>query len=108
MSNYLITERIDDALVIRFTRPEIRNPLSIAVLDELHAIVDNLGSDGDIGKIIFTGTDNVFASGADLREISSVTTDRAREFALHGQSLLTKISQLPQTSIAAINGFCFG
>jgi enoyl-CoA hydratase len=108
MSNYLIAERRADGLVIRFTRPEMRNPLSVAVLEELHSIVDQVGGDNDIRKIIFTGTDNVFASGADLREISSITPDTASEFALYGQSLMTKISQMPQTSIAAINGFCFG
>ena len=97
----------DAVLTIQFDRPGIRNPLSISVLENLRASLDDLGSNG-IKAIIFTGMDDVFASGADLREIASVTPETAREFALRGQTLMTKISTLPQKTIAAINGFCFG
>jgi len=97
----------DAVLTIQFDRPGIRNPLSISVLENLRASLDDFGSNG-IKVIIFTGMDDVFASGADLREIASVTPETATEFALRGQTLMTKISTLPQKTIAAINGFCFG
>jgi enoyl-CoA hydratase len=69
-------------------------------------ICDQLGDETDV--VIFTGTADVFASGADLREIAEVTSDIATEFARRGQSLMWKIASLPQTTIAAINGYCFG
>jgi len=97
----------DAVLTIQFDRPGIRNPLSISVLENLRASLDDLGSNG-IKAIIFTGMDDVFASGADLREIASVKPETATEIALRGQTLMTKISTLPQKTIAAINGFCFG
>jgi enoyl-CoA hydratase/carnithine racemase len=103
MSNSLIIEEFERAVVVRFNRPEIRNPLSVKVLCELHRIVDKVV---DGRALIFTGSEDVFASGADLREISAVTVESAREFSLRGQSLMTKISLLP--AIAAINGYCFG
>ena len=103
MSNRLVVEEHKRAVVVRFTRPEIRNPLSVEVLDELHRIVDGTG-DGQ--RLIFTGSDDVFASGADLREISNVTAESAKQFSLRGQSLMTKISE--RFAIAAINGYCFG
>jgi enoyl-CoA hydratase len=81
----------------------MRNPLSVDVLCELHRIVDTV-VDGRV--LIFTGSKDVFASGADLREISGVTVESAREFSLRGQSLMMKISLLQ--TIAAINGYCFG
>jgi enoyl-CoA hydratase len=34
--------------------------------------------------------------------------ENAAEFARRGQDLMAKIAILPQTTIAAINGFCFG
>lgn len=108
MSNNLATEQIDDSLLIRFTRPKVRNPLSVAVLDELHTITDKCVDRPELSRIIFTGTDNVFASGADLREIDSISPGSARAFALRGQSLMTKVTRLPQITIAAINGYCFG
>jgi enoyl-CoA hydratase/carnithine racemase len=71
-------------------------------------VTDNILIDQTIQTVIFTGTDNVFASGADLREIAKVNGDTAREFALRGQTLMTKIAAMPHTTIAAVNGFCFG
>ncbi len=71
-------------------------------------MTDNILIDQTIQTVIFIGTDNVFASGADLREIAKVNGDTAREFALRGQTLMTKIAAMPQTTIAAVNGFCFG
>ncbi|MFN0278398.1 MAG: enoyl-CoA hydratase/isomerase family protein [Pyrinomonadaceae bacterium] len=100
-------ERIGKTLVIRFIRPQIRNPLSVVVLEQLDEIIDSPLND-EIDDVIFTGTDDIFASGADLREIAKVTAETAREFAMRGQDLMTKIASLSQTTIAAINGYCFG
>lgn len=109
MSNPIVVESIAENLIVRFNRPEIRNPLSVAVLEKLHAVIDQASGDRKIKKIIFTGKDDVFASGADLREIAHVKGETAaREFALRGQLLMRKIESAPQATIAAINGFCFG
>ena len=104
----LTVERVDRRVTVRFTRPEIRNPLSVSVLDELHEIVDRCEGSSDVDALIFTGIANVFASGADLREIAAVAPESSSEFARRGQSLMQKISDMPQMTIAAINGYCFG
>jgi len=106
VSEYLVTETIGDAFVVRFTRPEIRNPLSRWVVERLHQIVDGIPHDDS--RVIFTGSEDTFASGANLNEIAALSSDDAPEFALLGQSLMQKIDELPQLVIAAINGFCFG
>jgi len=104
MSNELSTEVRDGTLIVQFTRPEIRNPLSTSVLDRLYKVLNETRS----GRIIFTGSAESFASGADLREIAMMTPESAMSFAEYGQQLMTKVSQLPQLTIAAINGYCFG
>ncbi|MEO6655014.1 MAG: enoyl-CoA hydratase/isomerase family protein [Pyrinomonadaceae bacterium] len=106
MSIELEIEQRSGIRIVRFTRPEIRNPLSITVLEQIDAIVDGLSS--DVATVIFTGAGDAFASGADLREIAEVTSDTAKEFALRGQRLMAKIDALPQMTIAGINGYCFG
>ncbi|HEY0429280.1 MAG TPA: enoyl-CoA hydratase/isomerase family protein [Pyrinomonadaceae bacterium] len=103
MSNFVLTENIGENLIIQFNRPEIRSPLSVAVLEKLDEILDEIR---DNQTIIFTGQDDVFASGADLREIAKVSKENAKEFASRGQNLMNKIAG--RNSIAAINGFCFG
>ncbi len=108
MSNAIELEFYDENLIIRFNRPEIRSPLSIFVLDELYKILDETAQNKSIEKIIFTGKDDVFASGADLREIAQINENTANEFALRGQTLMNRIADSDKLTIAAINGFCFG
>ena len=106
MSNPFILERIGQILIVRFDRPESRNPLSIAVLEGLRSVIDSLGA--DVSRLIFTGTEDVFASGADLREIAEIDGQSAGELALRGQALMQRIADLPVRTIAAVNGYCFG
>ncbi len=105
MSNAILTEHSANRLVIRFNNVSERNPLSIGVLVELHAILDDCLENGPI-RIVFTGTGDIFASGANLREIALITGESAPEFARRGQTLMDKIARLDST--AAVNGICFG
>ncbi|MFN0141620.1 MAG: enoyl-CoA hydratase/isomerase family protein [Pyrinomonadaceae bacterium] len=98
----------DRTMIVRFTRPEIRNPLSVSVVEGLSNVIDGFAAGGDLKAVIFTGTGDIFASGADLREIAGLTPNVAREFAERGQRLMTKISAMPMKTIAAVNGYCFG
>jgi enoyl-CoA hydratase len=108
MFSALNIKKVAGVVIIQFNRPEIRSPLSIFVLDELQEILERVSESSTTEAIIFTGKNNVFASGADLREIAKVTKDTAREFALRGQGVLHKINESGKKTIAAVNGFCFG
>jgi enoyl-CoA hydratase len=94
--------------IVRLNRPAERNQLSVATLAELDAAVSALTTHTDIPIIVFTGTDDVFASGANIRELRSLTPETASEFAQRGQRLFQKLSAAPQLTIAAINGYCMG
>jgi enoyl-CoA hydratase len=106
MSNAIEVEQSEDKLVIKFIRPEIRNPLSVFVLDEIDEVLSDAAT--SIKEIVFSGSENIFASGADLREIESLSPTESREFAERGQRLMQIISKVPQTTTARINGFCYG
>ena len=93
---------------IIFNRPKERSPLSIEVLETLHQIIDQIVKNAKLKTVIFTGREDVFASGANLREIALVTGATAREYAMRGQNLMRKITEMPQETIAFVNGFCFG
>lgn len=103
----LIIEESDKVCVIRFNNLAERNPLSIQIQIELERILSETIL--KCPAIIFTGTQNVFASGANLREIAALKTEsEIREFGLRGQNLMQKIYNAPCLTIAAVNGFCFG
>ena len=104
----LTAETFNQSAVIRFTRPEIKNPLSIETLESLKSIFADLESNKNITKIIFTGSGDTFASGANLNEIAATSADNARAFALRGQSLMQTIYHSKKLTIAAIDGFCMG
>jgi enoyl-CoA hydratase len=97
-----------DSAVIQFNRPATRNPLSVSVLEALDEILSPLLSSSNVNRIIFTGTNDVFASGANIREVSLLTNADAREFAARGQCLMQKIAEAQALTIAAVNGYCMG
>ncbi|MDT7541639.1 MAG: enoyl-CoA hydratase [Acidobacteriota bacterium] len=104
----IVVEERDSLAVIRLNRPTERNPLSISTLEELDAVVSALSTRVDLRALIFTGMGDVFASGANIRELQLLTHNTAHEFARRGQRLMQKIADAPQLTIAAINGYCMG
>lgn len=104
----IVVEMRDTSAIVRLNRPAERNPLSVATLEELDAAVSAHIPRAGVSSIIFTGTGNVFASGANIRELRALTPDAALEFARRGQRLMQKISDAPQPTIAAVNGYCMG
>ncbi|MDT5062137.1 MAG: enoyl-CoA hydratase [Acidobacteriota bacterium] len=104
----VIVEAHSAFAILRINRPAERNSLSVATLKELDAVVSSLIARTDINAIIFTGTSDVFASGADIRELRALTPATAGEFAKRGQRLFQKIADAKQLTIAAINGYCMG
>lgn len=104
----VILEHRGASAVIRLNLPAERNPLSISTLNALDEILSRLASRPEINRIIFTGAGDVFASGANIREVSTLKSEEARAFALRGQRLMQKVADAPALTIAAVNGYCMG
>jgi enoyl-CoA hydratase len=104
-----IVTKLDGALaVIRFNRPTQRNPLSISTLHDLESILLALIPRDDVKALIFTGTADVFASGANIRELAQLNSLSALRFSQLGQRVFQTIADASQLTIAAINGYCIG
>ena len=101
-------ETLDRVVLVRFTRPHIRNPLSTTVLERLFRIVGDVKHRADVRALIFTGSEDVFASGANLNEIAALSTETAPSFALRGQRLMNEVAEMAIPTIAAVNGYCYG
>lgn len=106
LSNGFRLEHLGQVAIIRFDRPEIRNPLSVHVIEALQDAVAELRAAADC--VVFTGYQDVFASGADLREIATLSSKEAKGFARRGQRLMNTIASMPIKTIASVNGYCFG
>ena len=104
----LVVEERERIAIVRFNRSAARNPLSSSTLDELETTITALSALPHIAALIFTGTDDVFASGANIRELQTLTPAAALAFARRGQQLMQSIAAAPQLTIAAVNGYCMG
>lgn len=99
---------LPNGAIIRFNRPEIKNPLSVSTVRELEQAFEWLGENENIKTIIFTGSGDTFASGANLNEVTKLDKNSAREFGLRGQRLMQRIYHSKKFTVAAIDGFCMG
>jgi enoyl-CoA hydratase/carnithine racemase len=104
----IITDINGSTATIRFNRPAERNSLSTVNLAELDTLLSTLIEDRNLRTLIFTGTGNTFLSGADIRELATLDSKTALDFSRTGQRLFQRIADAPQTTIAAVNGFCMG
>ena len=107
MMSVKLTRREEFAL-ITLDRQEALNALSSQVLRELAQAFDEVAA-SDARALIVTGAGaKAFCAGADIKELVGRTLAQQRRDAAYGQAVLAKLDDLPQPSIAAINGYAFG
>lgn len=104
MSGPLLTERRGDRVVATLNRPEKRNAIDQEMIDALHQLCAELESDPRI--LIITGSERVFAAGADIGELRDRRADDARK-AINATAFI-RINELPMPVIAAVSGYALG
>ncbi|WP_374529183.1 crotonase/enoyl-CoA hydratase family protein [Acinetobacter sp.] len=110
----LRVEKQNGIATVSLNRPEKRNAMSFALLNELVKVANQLKKDRSIRCVILTGEANVFSAGIDLADLNNPKNRAyaAWELVKPGQSLFQKAfliwQELPVPVIAALEGFCFG
>ena len=92
---------------IRLDRPKL-NPLNAQVAEELGAAVDEAKSRDDVRAIVVWGGERVFAAGADIKEMGERDAITMYRYIGGFQDVFTHLENLPQITIAAINGYALG
>jgi enoyl-CoA hydratase/carnithine racemase len=101
--------RLDGAVaIITLNRPESRNALNSALLDELAKALATTDGDDSVRVVVLTGSGPSFCAGADLKEIASAA-ERADMFptrarAEQSRQLHESIPKMAKPVIAAVNG----
>lgn len=107
MSDVLIrTERRGKVAVVALDRPSAHNALSDALVTDLTLTLDAIESDDDVSVAILTGGEEVFASGADVREMAEL--DQATVFARDFSGCCTALADFRKPVIAAVAGPALG
>lgn len=92
--------------IVKIDRPEVKNALNTEVRKQLAQIFTELSLNNDIYAIVLTGGENVFAAGADLKEMASATSTEM--MLKHTERYWNAIAQCPKPVIAAVNGYALG
>jgi enoyl-CoA hydratase len=99
----------DGVAVLTVNRPDALNALDSATLTELRDRLGELAEDADVRVVVLTGAgDRAFVAGADIKYMSGLGVDEAREWGALGQEAGSLLETMPKPTIAAINGFALG
>jgi enoyl-CoA hydratase len=106
VSALVLVERDGRVGICVLNRPERRNALSAALLEELVAGLDELDADPGIRAIVIRAEGSAFAAGADVDELAGMT---GAEFLTSRRAALWDALQLrPTPTVAAVQGWALG
>ncbi|ALF11198.1 enoyl-CoA hydratase-related protein [Parageobacillus thermoglucosidasius] len=108
MANVLVEKR-DHIGYVTLHRPEAMNCFDYATLCQLGEAVERIHLNRDIRVVIFTGAgDKAFSAGADLKERKTLNEMEVRRNVKKIRDVFNAVANLPQPTIAAVNGYAFG
>ncbi|WP_030615524.1 enoyl-CoA hydratase-related protein [Streptomyces fulvoviolaceus] len=104
--NTIKIERYGRVATVRLHRPHVLNALNGELLAELLESLRPLDTDPDVGCFVVTGSEKVFAAGADIKEMSARSAvDMAAEDYF---AAWEEFADLRTPKIAAVNGHALG
>ena len=108
MSEYttILVERRERVGLIRLNRTQFMNALNGVLLDELMAAMEDFDATPDIGAMVITGNERVFAAGADIKEMADASA--VDMLVRDSVSQFDRIRLVKKPVIAAVSGWCLG
>ena len=100
---------------ITLNRPERLNAMSIDLVIELWDALEDVAANNDAWVVVLTGAGRSFCSGLDLKDygiipnVDGLQVGRIAQRSMRYYSrLITKMREIPQPIIAAVNGVAYG
>ncbi|MCL4844836.1 MAG: enoyl-CoA hydratase/isomerase family protein [Bryobacteraceae bacterium] len=90
-------------------RPEKGNALTMAMLERLGSIAEEIGRDREIRVVVLRGRGRFFCTGGDIAAWGAMTPhEMAQRWILPGIEVFQRLASLPQPVIAVLQGHVFG
>jgi enoyl-CoA hydratase/carnithine racemase len=103
----LVQTRTDDHVgVCRLNRPDARNALSPELMEELASGVEGFDADPEIRCIVIAGSDEAFASGADIGALRERTFEESLRHP--SAAFWRRLAACKTPLVAAVSGFALG
>lgn len=100
-----IQQQVEDGVaILTLNRPERRNALSLALMQDLIAALDQIAAQRDVRAVILAGAGKVFCSGHDLGEMTGRNVNEYRQIFDVCTQLMQRIQSIPQPVIAQVQG----
>src|SRR3954470_13826042 len=90
--------------VVTLNRPERRNALSLELMLDLIAALDEIGRNPEVRAVILAAGGKVFCSGHDLSEMTGRDINAYRRILDVCSELMAKVQSIPQPVIAEVQG----
>ena len=107
MGEFVRLEVEDGVGTIRVDRPKM-NALDVATQEEIRAAAHEAGDRDDVAAVVVWGGEKLFAAGADVKEMSTMSHRDMVERSGKLQSSLTAIAEIPKPVVAAVTGYALG
>lgn len=105
----VLFEKKNHIAYVTINRPEALNCFNFDTLSTLQQVMNDIRHDIDIQVVIFTGAgEKAFSAGADLKERRTLNDAQVRRNVQAIRDAFNSIAELPQPTIAAVNGYAFG
>lgn len=107
--NTVQVERMGEIAIVRMSREKSLNAFDRELTEELTDVGLQFHRDHDTHAVILTGSARAFSAGADLKEERPPMTFAEQRVRSHlGRHLCRAWEEMPQTTIAAIEGLAVG
>ena len=102
--------KVEDGVgIATVNRPKALNALNTQTVREIGELLAAVEADASLKALVVTGAgEKAFVAGADIAEMSALSSLDARRFAEAGQRTFERLEALSVPTIAAVNGFALG
>jgi enoyl-CoA hydratase/carnithine racemase len=107
VGEFVRLEVADGIGTIRLERPPM-NALNAEVQEQLRAAAQQATASAEIRAVIVYGGENVFAAGADIKEMATMSYAQMAARATELSSAFDAVARIPKPVVAAINGYALG
>tara|TARA_B100001123_G_scaffold451253_1_gene629146 strand:- start:4914 stop:5786 length:873 start_codon:yes stop_codon:yes gene_type:complete len=110
-TNLLFNVTDEGIAIVTLNHPEKLNALNDLLLESLNNVLDKINADDNVRVVLLLGAGKSFSTGFDIspgQKSKEATETQQWEEMNFAAKVVTRIRDLPQPTLAAVQGYCLG